>query len=102
MPHTPGPWYYEQPAGGFSAIRRESNAKLIFHVANPSPIHGDPDTGDEEKLANLRIAANAPNLLATLKDILPLAEKYLHSAPTHPDNSRLCDARDAIAKAEGR
>jgi hypothetical protein len=54
----------------------------------------------EEREERLRDAAE--DMLAALKLILPLAEEYLSSAPSHPDNAKLEDARAAIRKAEGR
>jgi hypothetical protein len=38
--------------------------------------------------------------LEALKMILPLAESYLKSAPSHPDNAKLETARAAIIQAE--
>lgn len=38
-------------------------------------------------------------LVDALAMILPLAEDYLRSAPGHPDNAKLEDARGALAKA---
>lgn len=64
MSHTPGPWHAEQPAAGFSAIRQTSTGRLIFHLAHPSPVHGDPEMPDEEKYANLALMARAPDLEA--------------------------------------
>ena len=43
----------------------------------------------------------APDLLAALRYMLPLAEAYLSGAPSHPDNAKLEDARAAIRKAKG-
>lgn len=34
-----------------------------------------------------------------LKDVLPLAERYLEKAPTDPDNTKLEDARAALRRA---
>jgi hypothetical protein len=45
---------------------------------------------------------NAPAMLEALKEVLPLAEAYLKSAPGHPDNAKLEDARAAIRAAEGK
>jgi hypothetical protein len=52
--------------------------------------------------ANARLIAAAPELLEALREVLPLAEAYLAKTPTHPDNAKLEDARDALQKAEGR
>ena len=47
-------------------------------------------------------AVNAhDDLISALGKLLPLAEAYLRSAPTHPDNAKLEDARAVLAKARG-
>ena len=74
-------------------------------------------TGDEQALFNeiktaLRDAGEpcgcilacpthkaAPTLLAALDTVLPMAAAYLKSAPSHPDNAKLEDARAAIRQA---
>lgn len=52
--------------------------------------------------ANAALVSAAPELYESLAALLPLAEAYLSSAPSHPDNGKLEDARAALAKAEGR
>ncbi len=47
-------------------------------------------------------AVNAhDDLISALGELLPLAEAYLRSAPTHPDNAKLEDARAVLTKARG-
>lgn len=54
----------------------------------------------ESEAARLdQIRAHAPELLDALTAILPLAEAYLKSAPSHPDNAKIEDARAAIGAA---
>lgn len=64
-------------------------------------IRAIPTIGDEECNANARLIAAAPELLEALENLLPMAEKFLRNAPSHPDNAMLEDARAAIAKAKG-
>jgi hypothetical protein len=52
--------------------------------------------------ANARLMESAPQLLAALKNVLPLARAYLKRAPSHPDHNKIAAAYDAIEKAEGR
>jgi hypothetical protein len=52
------------------------------------------------RLRRLRIESHGEELLATLKDILTLAEAHLSNAPSHPDNAKLEKARAVIVKAE--
>jgi hypothetical protein len=98
LTHTPGPWKADitprtgNYAGSFSV---EADGLVVCGRA------GVPNRASESA-ANARLIAAAPDLLAALKLILPIAESYLKKAPGHPDNGKLADARDAIAKAEGR
>jgi hypothetical protein len=67
MSNTPGPWEADPPAAGFSAIRQAGTRKLIFALACPSPIHGDPEMPEEEKFDNLALIAAAPELLKVVE-----------------------------------
>lgn len=88
--HTPGPW-----------LHGKSSDDII--TPNGVGIASPCENYDEDQWqADARLIATAPELLAALRDVLPLAEAYLRHAPAHPDNGRLADARDAIAKATGR
>jgi hypothetical protein len=52
-----------------------------------------------------RLVEAAPNMLAALKAVLPLAETYLQTVPgTHDAKTAhiVAQARAAIAKAEGK
>jgi len=54
--------------------------------------------------ANARLIAAAPDLLAALLKVLPLAETYLRTVPgtaDHKTAATIATARAAIAKAEG-
>lgn len=62
-------WYATQAAGGFAAIREQGTDRLIFHVANPPGACGDPETSDEEKERNLKLAAQAPELRAAVEGL---------------------------------
>jgi hypothetical protein len=58
----------------------------------------------EEKMANARLIAAAPDLLEALTDVLPLAESYLNMMPDRHriHIPKLERALAAIAKAESR
>jgi hypothetical protein len=79
------------PRGGGGGIAVFANGMLALVI---------PDSPLSERLMILLCAA--PDLLRSLNEVLPLAEDYLKSAPSHPDNGKLMDAKDAIAKAEGK
>lgn len=60
---TPGPWKFYQLHGedGLGYIRREDeDGKEIAH-------HGDPDRSFQENVANARLIAAAPDMLAALR-----------------------------------
>lgn len=50
------------------------------------------------ELEDLR-SVNA-NLLEALKNLVPLAQAYLRTAPSHPDNGKIADALEVIAHTE--
>lgn len=84
--HSPAPWTLTFKAGAWLVrSAQRAVAQIVAH--------------DAEDEANACVIAVAPELLEALRDMLPLAEAYLRGAPTHPDNARLEDARDAIRKA---
>lgn len=64
-----GAWYAMQPVGGFALIKEFGTDRLIFAVSVPGPECGDPPMTDEEKSANLALAASAPALAAQLEDL---------------------------------
>ncbi len=103
--HTPGPWYQ------FGCGVTDENPK---HVKPGTPLNliaatgDDCDPGDEsQQIANARLIAAAPELLAALNDALPLLEGF-EDADMHEDDEVpivapvLAKVRAAIAKAEGR
>jgi len=99
--HTPGPWKISDGA----ILCQNVNAYGNFHIARFD--RGDSDNTGED-LANARLIAAAPELLAALKDTLCLAEAYFDTLPDDgeaQDHYMTCVielARNAIAKAEGR
>ena len=95
--HTPGPWRISECQLG--------NKLLIEHGEDTilSPIIGSvySDEGRLSQMANARLIAAAPDLLAAAKAALT----FIESLPYTPSNSaetRLQDRLfDAIARAEG-
>ena len=94
--HTPGPW-----------VVTDSNASYrhpftVAHVpAKPAFVMPIADVIDQKGCkANAFLLAEAPNLLAALKDILRIAKAASHG---HTFNAqRIERAEAAITKAEGR
>lgn len=97
--HTPGPWeYYKSP--GYESSVNLPNGNTI----NQSFYGGD---SSEEREANARLIASAPEMLEALKaidegfkdnSIKFTKERQSDSDPYHKANTLMCKA---IAKAEG-
>lgn len=113
--HTPGPWTVDESL----CLGAINNGKRHIAMAN---LYNSPDENfrvdREQQLANAQLIAAAPDLLAALKAILPMAEngaaKPGHEGFCGPeqscdcecmyaayDSERLYNARAAIRKAEG-
>ena len=86
--HTPGPW---------RSIERDRDGGIQIYAGPGQPIAIVRDGPDYTENATLIVAA--PDLLAALELVLPLAEEYLKKAQGHPDNAKLETARGAIVKA---
>ena len=100
--HTPGPWGTIITEEGFTIYHEDS-------VGNGDHIMAIP--GDPESQANARLIAAAPDLLATVRDLVATLEKLckepditVRQACVQAQNlggTSLYAARAAIAKAEG-
>lgn len=82
MATTFKPWHF---AGAGILVDEDDNETVL------SAVYDDTAQG--------RLIVAAPDLLAALRTILPLAESYLKGAPGHSDNAKLEDARAALVKA---
>ena len=97
--HTPGPWTVTADGAGWyiecAPERGHSVAYIMAEIGEE-----DPDTSDDEKEANARLIAAAPDLLEALQwlvDILP--DPDLDNDELQRTWTRR--ARAAIAKATG-
>jgi len=86
--HTPGPWRLSDGSPDVGVVTDE---KLIAMVTNDEDSPMDVD----EQLANSRLVAAAPDLLAALRRLL--ARSF-----DGDDYDATSEAEAAIAKAEGR
>ena len=108
MPHTPGPWSVEDPLGPeiLSIVAGEGRTPYEWvHVAQVSVEKEDPfDPTPAQAKANAKLLAAAPDLLKALRrcveDLKPYGDE--EDDPFADIGSTLREARDAIAKAEGR
>ena len=93
--HTPGPWTVTADGAGWhiecAPERGHSVAYIMAEIGEE-----DPDTSDDEKEANARLIAAAPELLAALIDLL-------HQSKLSQDEGGwdFEQAETAIAKATG-
>lgn len=86
--HTPGPWGFSKYAGrDYGIFPDDSGGELAL-------VRGDHD--NEQQLANARLIAAAPELLAALKD----AAGILETLGASRNVLRKCN--DAIYEAGGR
>lgn len=90
MAHTPGPWTARQCDG--QILLNGSNCYEVREVFNPQGGFNPED---------ILLIAAAPELLAALKQCLPLVDAYRRASGGDGDVSAAC-ARSVIAKAEGR
>lgn len=91
--HTPGPWAYDADSQEvFSDDARHGAGWIAFIKGNDG--EGRPLT-EPERLANARLIAAAPDLLAAAIDALETFERRF------PDSPTAHDLRAAIARATG-
>jgi hypothetical protein len=92
MAHTPGPWSYWPKTGhAIGSITQDSTAQHIAYPAFDNP-------------ANANLIAAAPELLHSLKELLPMLVEWGKNPIYHTqaESNIIGFAEDAIAKAEGR
>ncbi len=106
MPHTPGPWnvcetgyavYYVNPKieAGDESIEDDSHDSIVADTQNMGYLSGIPD---EDRLANARLIAAAPDLLAALIKMVDSMTDQEWGTHGHAMADR--EARAAIAKAQ--
>jgi hypothetical protein len=100
--HTPGPWIITQPDAGTLDVCVESAGVLSriarLHVVCLADEHGG------SVVANARLIAAAPELLAVLTECVVAYESHRDGQPTGhlwSDPNHIYHARAAIAKAKG-
>jgi hypothetical protein len=91
MTHTPGPWAVTTSTGDVHAQGR-SDQNWICQGPNPSPA-APPDN---ERSANARLIASAPDLLSALREAWDLLPARPPHDPVHCQYDKI---RRAIAKA---
>ena len=100
--HTPGPW----------SAYVDRSTKTIAVDIGPDPHGGRPCIVDwtgfdgcdlplNQRIANARLIAAAPDLLEALKDMLNAENTYPYGGMSESEIAAIQKARAAIAKAEG-
>ena len=94
--HTPGPWQaFDRTPGDPPTIGPYGRPSVCYLAANfPRP----------EEVANARLIASAPDLLAACQQLVSLSESGLFKGsfehPSLEDSDAVAAARAAIARAE--
>lgn len=93
--HTPGPWETGSRMTRVEVWPKGWNVPMLVADCHPKGLHCADN--EQERVANARLIASAPELLAALRRALGWLE-------THPSivGVALDESRAAIAKAEGR
>lgn len=100
MGHTPGPWEVAEPG------EVDEHYAVLDGFGHTASVYGYPEEA-AAALSNARLIAAAPELLKTLRFVLPVLENAARRGTIGSDgvNLELEAARevaDAIAQAEGR
>ena len=92
--HTPGPWFAPERTHGTIYVEARLRGTLLQEVAACGPTEHH-----SQQAANARLIAAAPELLAALRDLEAMAERY--RPPGYPVPEAQKKARAVIAKATG-
>ena len=88
--HTPGPWHI--------GVRQPTSDKFVFGPKGEEVANCDRLTNyADENLANARLIAAAPDMLAILKEVITQTDMNLINI----DHALFQVIKDAISKAEG-
>lgn len=105
MAHTPGPWGYDEDSCEVFGAPDDRGCGWVAKVIGGDS--NDRRLPDAERLANARLIAAAPELLAVLRDakteLIDLYERVYPSDESDNETTAVIDRVIAvIAKAEGR
>jgi hypothetical protein len=95
--HTPGPWAAPSDHS-YGDIGIVADSRLLAMVTNDE----DQPIADSEQMANARLMAAAPELLAAISTLVGIAETDCMDDKSNVWRSAMIAADAAIAKAEGR
>lgn len=93
--HTPGPWRYEAPDEVSIKDASGGRVAILTNLRGALGMSGRRDPN--EVIANARLCATAPDLLAVVRDFLD----FMVLAELDDDEPHVLAAREVIAKATG-
>lgn len=103
--HTPGEWKVDVSFPHIIHAGFRDNGSFIERVmvCNVVRTPGSPEWGisKDNQLANARLIAAAPELLAALESLYETIRNYEIDMDTYPHHNMMEEARAAIAKAKG-
>jgi hypothetical protein len=94
--HTPGPWAYATGEDWDGAHVTDKNGRIVADCQGCDMPGASGEVGTDEAMANARLIAAAPEMLAALEELC--ADKYL-ADPINAD--RMANALAVIAKVKG-
>lgn len=100
MSHTPGPWRIQDAGNDTLWIVVDSTATDVGYISIAEARYGcDAARALGDNTANAQIMKAAPDLLAALRDAMPLLRGH---SGTEEGQARYAAAMAAIAAAEGK
>ena len=100
MKHTPGPWYYEDDS--YAPYIVDSTRVIRLADVHDTPFLSNGNCGRRASKANARLIAAAPELLESLREMLPIVHDAMNADDDDVIGKIAYRASAAIAKAEGR
>lgn len=91
--HTPGRWLTSTT----SPVVEQQGTGRVVALCDVGSAHGQFRIIGDEAMANARLIAAAPDLLAALQELVEFADKM--TGRVEPEYRQLAYAREAIAKA---
>ncbi len=102
--HTPGTWSVETEAepDGDAPVVYVCHSATVCDVTTVCNLLPSRDASVDQRQANARLIAAAPDLLAALELILPMAKGYVALNSVGNNRAFISQAEAAIAKARGQ
>jgi hypothetical protein len=104
--HTPGPWHWPHDSNSLCPVNPDPEHSTVSEILYAEGGHGFLGRSNNDTLAELeadrRLIAAAPELLASLREVLTIAQQCIDTSRLiRCERQALADAEAAIAKATG-